>query len=128
LLARSGFGDLFLRKADGSIVWLDVAAGTLKKAAETESQFFDLGRQPEWRDRWFGETDLESSAERGLTIDELQCIGFKTPLVFSESADVPDNAYVADLYEQVSFLGDLHRQIASVPGGGTARLTVRRSG
>lgn len=32
-------------------------------------------------------------------------IGFKDPVVFAESANVPNNAYVADLYEEVSFLG-----------------------
>jgi hypothetical protein len=46
------------------------------------------------------------------------------PVVFAESANVPDNAYVADLYEQVSFLGDLHRQIADNPDGAKVRLRV----
>jgi hypothetical protein len=39
----------------------------------------------------------------------------------------PTNAYVADLYEQVSFLGDLgdlHQQIADVPNGGKVRLKI----
>ncbi len=55
-----------------------------------------------------------------------QCIGFKIPVVFRESANSPDNAYVADLYEQVAFLGDLHRQIAELPDGATVRLHVGR--
>jgi hypothetical protein len=45
-------------------------------------------------------------------------------LFFDESQGVPDNAYVADLYEHVSFLGDLHRQIGDVPNGGKVRLKV----
>jgi hypothetical protein len=47
-----------------------------------------------------------------------------TPVVFAESANVPNNAYVADLYEQVSFLGDLHRQIADSANGGKVRLKI----
>jgi len=39
--------------------------------------------------------------------------------VFRESANVPHNAYVADLYEQVGFLDDLQRQIAEVQDGAT---------
>ena len=61
------------------------------------------------------EQRLAAFAERGLKPNDLQCIGFKTPVVFAESCSVPDNAYVADRYEQVSFLGDLHRKIADVP-------------
>jgi hypothetical protein len=55
----------------------------------------------------------------------MQCIGFKISVVFSESGDVPDNAYVADLYEQVSFLGDLHRQIANFSDG--TKITLQTS-
>jgi hypothetical protein len=32
------------------------------------------------------------------------------------------SAYVADLYAQVSFLGNLQRQIADIPNGGKVRL------
>ena len=44
VIARGGFGDLFLRKSDGTVEWLDVATGRLSKAAENESQFFELLR------------------------------------------------------------------------------------
>ena len=64
---------------------------------------------------------------RGLKLNDLQCIGFKMPVVFAESANVPNDAYVADLYEQVSFLGDLHRQIANTPNRARVRLRVGRS-
>jgi hypothetical protein len=74
------------------------------------------------RELWFAEKQLAALSQRGLKPSDLQCIGFKTPVVFAESRSVPDNSYVADLYEQVSFLGDLHRQIANVPNGGTVRL------
>ena len=127
VIARGGFGDLFLRKSDGTVEWLDVATGRLSKAAENESQFFELLQQPEYRNEWFGQSDLETASEQGLKLDDLHCIGFKIPLVFKESADLLDNAYVADLYEQVSFLGDLHRQIASEPDSEKVRLTVVNS-
>jgi hypothetical protein len=42
---------------------------------------------------------------------------------FAESANVPNNVYVADLYEEVSFLRDVHRQIADNPNG--AKVTLR---
>ena len=36
-----------------------------------------------------------------------------------------DNVYVADLYEYVSFMGDLHEQLKDVPDGRQVRLRVQ---
>jgi hypothetical protein len=84
--------DLLFPQAPGSIFMLQSAA-----------------KDDQHRDHHFPKPLLNT--ESGLR----QCVGFKMPLVFSESREVPANAYVADLYEQVSFLGDLHRQIARSP-------------
>jgi len=124
LVARNGFGDLFLRTAEGKVMWLNVGSGTLAEVAESESTFKDSLRDQAKRETWLAEQQLETLAERGLRPNDLQCIGFKVPVVFAESANVPNNAYVADLYEQVSFLGDLHRQIADSPNGAQVRLRV----
>jgi len=124
LIARNGFGDLFLRTIEGKVLRLDVGDGTLAEVAESELSFKDSVKHSAKRELWFAEHQLEAFAARGLKPNDLQCIGFKTPVVFAESANVPNNAYVADLYEQVSFLGDLHRQIADVPNGGKIRLKV----
>ena len=124
LVARNGFGDMFLRTSDGKILWLNVGGGTLAEIAESELGFQRSLAESAKRELWFAEEQLAACAERGLTPNDLQCIGFKTPVVFAESRSVPDNAYVADLYEQVSFLGDLHQQIADVPNGGKVRLKI----
>ena len=41
-----------------------------------------------------------------------------------ESADMPDNVYAADIYEYVSFMGDIHHQLQDVGEGGKVRLRV----
>jgi hypothetical protein len=124
LIARNGFGDLFLRTVEGKVLRLKMSDGTLAEVAESESSFKDSLKHSAKRELWFAEQQLEAFADRGLRPNDLQCIGFKVPVVFAESADVPNNAYVADLYEQVSFLGDLHRQIADTPDGAKVRLKV----
>jgi hypothetical protein len=124
VVARNGFGDLFLRTLNGRVFWLDVTSGMLNQVAESELQFSTLLKEPGNRASWFSDAELESCAKRGLNLDNSQCIGFKTPLVFAESAAIPDNAYVADLYEHVSFLGELHRQIADKPDGKRVRLRI----
>jgi len=124
LVTRNGFGDMFLRIANGKILWLNVGDGTLTEIADSVSGFEHSLTESAKRELWFAEQQLAAFAEHGLKPNDLQCIGFKTPVVFAESANAPNNAYVADLYEQVSFLGDLHRQIADSPNGGKLRLKV----
>jgi hypothetical protein len=124
LVARNGFGDLFLRTNERKILWLNVGGGTLNEIAESELGFEHSLAESAKRELWFAERQLAAFAERGMKPNDQQCIGFKTPVVFAESRSVPDNAYVADLYEQVAFLGDLHRQIADVPNGGKVSLKV----
>jgi hypothetical protein len=75
------------------------------------------------RKEWFVEQEARIYAQRGLVPSSTQCIGFGVPAVFAEGG-TPDTAFIADIYEHVSFLGDLHRQIASLPDGSKINLRV----
>ncbi len=97
LAARNGFGDLFLRRVEGGVLCLNVANGTLAGVADSESTFEESLHHPAKRGLWFAERQLEAFAERGLKPNDLQCIGFKVPVVFAESANVADNAYVGSV-------------------------------
>lgn len=123
LLARNAFGDLFLRDDSGAVVWLDIAIGKVTTVADSEAQFRKLATTPEKREEWFAESDEQAAAARGLKPDTTQCIGFSVPIMFAESGS-PDTAYVTDLYDHVSFLGDLNRQISKLPDGAKVRLVI----
>jgi len=125
LVARNAFGDLFLRDADGKIFRLEVASGELTGIANSQSEFIDLLEKDEKQEAWLAKEDTQSAFANGLQPNIAQCIGFKIPLVFAESRNTPDNAYIADLYEQVSFLGDLHRQISIHPDRTKVELVVK---
>jgi hypothetical protein len=126
LVARNAFGDLFLRDESGHVHQLDVAIGKLTKVAASEQEFRELALTSERQEEWFAVTDEKAAIARGLAPSETQCIGFSVPLVFAESGS-PDTAYVADLYEHVSFLGDLNRQISDLPDGAKVQLRIERS-
>jgi len=65
LVARSVFGDLFLRNKAGEILWLDVTLGELtKKIAGSDSALRDLLQIVENREKWLGERCPISSRER----------------------------------------------------------------
>jgi hypothetical protein len=122
LVARNSFGDLFLRDQVGQIYRLDVDIGKLLKVADSEAQFKELATTK--REEWFAESDEVAAAAKGLQPNLTQCIGFSVPLVFRSSPTTPNNAYVVDLYEHVSFLGDINQQIATLPDGAKVRLVV----
>jgi hypothetical protein len=122
LLARNAFGDLFLKNESGRVFMLAAAMGEFTEIAESEKQFRSLANTEEKLQQWFAKNDAEAAARRGLSPNSEQCIGFKVPLIFAESASAPNNAYVADLYEQVSFLGHIHQQISELPDGTKIKL------
>lgn len=123
LLARNVFGELFLQDETGVILWLNTTTGKLSRVAESKAQFLQMAETSEKRREWLAEHEAKAYAERGLVPGSSQCIGFGVPAVFAEGG-TPATAYIADIYEHVSFLGDLHRQIVSLPDGSKIQLRV----
>lgn len=123
LLARNVFGELFLQDEAGAVFWLNTTTGELSKVSNSKSQFLEMVQTSEKRREWFVEQEAKAYAQRGLIPSSSQCIGFGVPAVFAEGG-TPDTAYIADIYEHVSFLGDLHRQIANLPDGSKVKLSV----
>ena len=125
LVARSAFGDLFLRDQSGQIHRLDVAIGKLLKVADSETQFMELATSK--REEWFAESDEIAAAAKGLKPNLTQCIGFSVPLVFRSITTSPNKPHVVDLYEHIAFLGNINHQIASLPDGAEVRRDRRKA-
>lgn len=123
VVARTAFGDLFLEDASGAILRLDVSMGRLERLTKSEAGFRESLANSEIFEKWFCARDEIAFAEKGLVPNEFQCIAFDIPLVFSVEVRKP---YIADLYECVSFLGDLNQQISNVPDGQQVKLVVGR--
>ena len=125
VVARNAFADLFLRDESGGIFRLDVGNGKFSKVTDSESVFVTLAKIPDNREEWFAEADEKAAAARGLNPNTNQCIGFSVPLVFAQAGS-SNTPYIVDIYDHVSFLGDLHRQISSLPNGARVRLQAKR--
>jgi hypothetical protein len=124
VIARSAFGDLFLEDETGRVHMLDVGLGEFSLIAKSVSDFEEQAATLEMQEHWFAKKDEDSARARGLIPGPGQCIGFSTPLVFAEAGH-PNPAYVIDLYENVGFLGNIHRQIADLPDGAKIRLVIQ---
>jgi len=127
LVARNAFGDLFLSDESGAVLELDVAVGKLSKVSESIAEFRELSAQPDKQEEWFAKKDELAGAAQGFMPNASQCIGFSTPLVFAESG-AGNKPFIVDIYEHLSFLGDLHRQIAELPDGAKVKLIVKNVG
>ncbi len=123
LVARTAFGDLFFRDESGVVFWLRGDIGRLERIADSEAHFRESARSIECRERWFAESDERAAADRGLIPNSTQCITFKFPVVLAESGS-GNEGFIADLYECVSFLGNLNRQISELPDGAKVRLVI----
>jgi hypothetical protein len=124
LIAVSAFGELFLEDNVGAIHWLETAIARMSRVADTRDQFYEVIQRPEYRREWFGEDVALALAQQGFRPSNGFCVGYKTPIVFAESIGTVANVYIADLYEYVSFLGDLNFQIKDLPDGGKVRLVI----
>ena len=125
LLAVNAFGDLFLMDVHGSVQRLDVTGGTICEVANSEEEFRFAADAPSKKKEWLLMDEEDKAGRKGYSAGKGQCVGSKIPWIFKESASMPDNLYVADLYEYVSFMGDLHSQIHSVPDGGQVRVKIQ---
>lgn len=124
LVARNAFGDIFIADETGQIMRIDVAVGKLEVVAASEVQFREFAQNTENRESWFAESDEQRFSAKGLIPDKTQCIAFDIPLVFADSGKT-GKPYIADVYEQVSFLGDVNRQIKDMPDGGKVSLKIK---
>lgn len=124
LIARNAFGDLFLADSDGSIHWLDTAEGSLKKAAESETDFQADLKLSDRQELYLAVEDTRLAASNGFVPKGDDCIAFDVPLAGTINAAQKRKAYILDLYKHHAFLGDFHHQIAAIPDGTSVQLKV----
>jgi len=124
LVAVNAFGDLFLSDAQGRVCWLDVTNGTASEITDSVTEFTAAMKNDEFKERCLLEALTRQAEREGFRLGKGQCIGYKIPCIFRESANLAENTYVANLYEYVAFMGDVHRQIKELPDGGKVRLAV----
>ena len=124
VIRRNAFGDLFVRDEEGRVHMLDVGSGDFSLIAESVPEFTVLAKAPENREEWFADQETSAAAERGLVPGPGKCIGFYPPVIAAE-CDGLNSAYVTDLYDNVGWLGDMHRQIAALPDGAKVRIVVQ---
>lgn len=110
-------GSALLRNpADGSVHFLDVAAGTVERIAANVDGFKAAVVIPENLQRWLMRAVVDQMRGRGIQPGTNQCFSFKQPPVLG-GAITPENMELCDIAVHFSIAGQIHRQVKDLPPG-----------
>jgi hypothetical protein len=110
----SALGDLFLRDAEGHILWLDIGAARLTQVAESAEEFKQLMQQTENADEWFVPQLIGDLIVSGKRLASGQCYSYKVPPMLGGKMEL-HNFEPTDLLVHCSMFGQIGRQIQHLP-------------
>ncbi len=123
LVAVSTFGELLLRKPDGTIWFLNIHGGTFDQVAPSTSELERrMDVDSDFRDSLLKSSALKELVAKGCKVGMGQCFTYKLPIVLGNAQ--PEICTMG-IYEAVGFLGDVHRQIKDLPDGSKISLVVK---
>jgi hypothetical protein len=112
----TSLGDLFLRREDGPIFWLNTCDGTLTEVASSAEEFKQLMGRPEHANEWFVPQLVGDILTAGKGLGPGECFGYKVPPVLGGEL-APDNFEPTDLQVHFGILGQIHKQVKDLPPG-----------
>jgi hypothetical protein len=114
------FGEVFIIGEDSSVHHLDIAGGTLHRAADTREQFADLIDVPQNANNWLM-IPLVDQCVNWYVAFTGQCYGFKIPPLLGGAYE-PRNVAPVDLVE--NFLADIWSQAKDLPEGSPVKPVI----
>jgi hypothetical protein len=115
--------DLIIVDADGAVRFVDVSAGSIETVASSREEFFGLVDAPGNGDNWFAFSLVAKCVESGQRLSPGRCYGLAIPSVLGGEYSV-ENVRPIDIREYLSFLADVHKQIADLPDGAQVEFRV----
>lgn len=116
-------GDLFLVLKDGSVLMLDVGAGTLKRLAADRDEFCRLIDEGDNANRWLAIPLVDELMASGMRLAPGQCYGFKVPPALGGQYDVT-NCGPLSIPDYLGAYGSIHHRLRDVPDGSRVVLRV----
>jgi hypothetical protein len=111
----TALGDLFLQADDGSIEFLDTAAGTLTHVGASYTAW-KVGLSPEWLGRWFMPEFVAELVASGTTLKAGEVYSPIIPEVLGGKRAVT-NYSASPWTAHLHVLGSVHRQVKDLPAG-----------
>jgi hypothetical protein len=115
-IVMTAFGDWFLLDSDGSVVFLDLVAGTLSKVADSGNEFRQAMIRPEKLEEWFMADLVQALLDAGVVLGKDQCYGYKVPPVLGGKLEA-GNIEPTDIAVHQGILSQIHEQTRNLPDG-----------
>jgi hypothetical protein len=116
IVVVSSLGDLYLRDAQGHMLWLDVGSAHLTQVAESAEEFQRLMQQTDHANEWFVPQLVGDLIVSGKRLVPGQCYSYKVPPMLSGKMEL-ENFEPADLLVHCSIFGQVGRGIRHLPEG-----------
>jgi hypothetical protein len=115
--------DLIIVDDDGAVRFVDVSAGSLETIASSREEFFGTVDGAGNGENWFALSLVDKCVESGLKLSPGRCYGLTIPAVLGGEYSL-ENVRSVDIRDYLSFLADVHQQIADLPDGAQVELRV----
>ncbi|RQP21146.1 DUF1851 domain-containing protein [Piscinibacter terrae] len=109
-------GDLVVVLPDGSVHWLDVGNGSLKRVADNREHFVSAIDEGDNANEWLAIPLVDACVASGMALGAGQCYGFKVPPMLGGAYEV-SNLEPTSLAVHYGLLGQIHRQTKDLPDG-----------
>ena len=116
-------GDLIVRLPDGSIHFLDVGAGKLRRVVESRDGACTKIDEPKVAEDWLMIPVVDQLVASGCVLGHGQCYSYKM-LPFLGGSYAPEGRTLLPIHEHFGAWGSLHRQIAALPDGAQVKIEV----
>ena len=116
VLLANRFGDVFLQRDDGSVLWLDVGWADLRRVADSFEEFTQLLDEPANADEWLKITITDECRSLNMALTTGQCYGYVVPLFLGGKLE-PSNIEATDISVHFHVLGQLGEQTNELPAG-----------
>ena len=110
------FGDLFIKKDDGSIFCLRMEDGSFECVAKTKDEFCDKLDHTETANDWLLIPLVDSLVEAGKILKEGECYAFVQLPLLGGAYDI-GNIVIRSVDFQYAAMGPIHEQLKDVPDG-----------
>jgi hypothetical protein len=108
----TALGDVFLKDADGRILFLDTYDGQLGEAAPANTEWTSALQAPGRLDRWFDPSLVSAIRARGLLLGPEQCYSPIEPLILGGRME-PENFEVTEWRVHARLLGQMYQQMTT---------------
>jgi hypothetical protein len=110
------FGDLFIVSSDGTVLMLDVIAGTLENVAQNRDEFGLTIDDAEYADLWLVIRVVDRLTASGLTLGPGECYALRQPTILGGKYE-SGKLVVMNIENYLAKFGSIHEQLKDVPGG-----------